>query len=40
MNIGERLMPRRAGDLTIVEPDERAMEAAAPPPHFMNSLAG
>jgi hypothetical protein len=26
--------------LTIVEPDERAMEAAAPPPHFMNSLAG
>jgi len=28
------------GHLTCVEPDERAMEAAAPPPHFMNSLAG
>jgi hypothetical protein len=28
------------GYLTIVEPVERAMEAAALPPHFMNSLAG
>jgi hypothetical protein len=25
---------------TIVEPDERGMEAAASPPHFMNSLTG
>jgi hypothetical protein len=30
----------RGGHLTIVEPDERAVEAAAAPPHFMYSLAG
>jgi hypothetical protein len=31
---------RRARHLTCAAPDKRAMEAAAPPLHFMNSLAG
>jgi hypothetical protein len=31
---------RHGCHLTIVAPDERAAEAAAAPPHFMDALAG
>ena len=37
---GGRDLASRSAHLTIVEPVERAMEAAAAPPHLMNSLAG
>ena len=38
--IPDTIGPAMPGHLTVVEPDERAVAVAAPPSHFLKSLAG